>query len=85
VLQRGGQVKDVGVADGEARPQGSDQLAFGSPPQVGDEHAQERIGEQADAVERDQDGGVADPPDARATGAGCVVHGPIVGARTILR
>jgi len=36
VLQRGGQVKDVGVADGEARPQGSDQLAFGSPPQVGD-------------------------------------------------
>src|SRR3954463_5313928 len=36
VLQRGGQVKDVGIADGEARPQGSDQLAFGSPPQVGD-------------------------------------------------
>ena len=36
MLQRGGQVKDVGVADGEARPQGSDQLAFGSPPQVGD-------------------------------------------------
>ena len=36
VLQRDGQVKDVGVADGEARPQGSDQLAFGSPPQVGD-------------------------------------------------
>jgi predicted phage baseplate assembly protein len=36
VLQRHGQVKDVGVADGEARPQGSDQLAFGSPPQVGD-------------------------------------------------
>src|SRR5215813_13997008 len=36
VLQRGGQVKDVGLAEGEARPQGSDQLAFGSPPQVGD-------------------------------------------------
>jgi predicted phage baseplate assembly protein len=36
VLQRHGQVKDVGVADGEARPTGSDQLAFGSPPQVGD-------------------------------------------------
>ena len=36
VLQRHGQVKDVGVADGEARPQGSDQLAFGTPPQVGD-------------------------------------------------
>ena len=36
VLQRHGQVKDVGLADGEARPQGSDQLAFGSPPQVGD-------------------------------------------------
>jgi predicted phage baseplate assembly protein len=36
VLQRGGQVKDVGVADGRARPQGTDQLPFGSPPQVGD-------------------------------------------------
>ena len=36
VLQRHGQVKNVGVADGEARPQGSDQLAFGTPPQVGD-------------------------------------------------
>ena len=36
VLQRGGQVKDVGVADGEARPQGADQLAFGNPPAVGD-------------------------------------------------
>src|SRR4051794_39541928 len=36
VLQRGGQVKDVGVADGKARPQGTDQLPFGSPPAVGD-------------------------------------------------
>jgi predicted phage baseplate assembly protein len=36
VLQRHGQIKDVGLAEGEARPQGSDQLAFGSPPQVGD-------------------------------------------------
>jgi predicted phage baseplate assembly protein len=36
VLQRGGQVKDVGIADGEARPQGPDQLPFGSPPAVGD-------------------------------------------------
>ena len=37
VLQRVGQSpKNVGVADGEARPQGSDQLAFGTPPQVGD-------------------------------------------------
>jgi predicted phage baseplate assembly protein len=36
VLQRGGQIKDVGVADGEARPQGPDQLPFGSPPAVGD-------------------------------------------------
>ena len=37
VLQRTGQApKNVGVADGEARPQGSDQLAFGTPPQVGD-------------------------------------------------
>ena len=37
VLQRSGQApKNVGVADGEARPQGSDQLAFGTPPQVGD-------------------------------------------------
>ena len=31
VLQRGGQVKDVGVADGEARPQGADQLAVRQP------------------------------------------------------
>ena len=36
VLQRGGQVKDVGVAKGAARPQGADQLPFGSPPAVGD-------------------------------------------------
>jgi predicted phage baseplate assembly protein len=36
VLQRGGQVKDIGTADGEARPQGADQLPFGSPPAVGD-------------------------------------------------
>ena len=36
VLQRGGQVKDVGVADGEARPQGADQMPFGNPPAVGD-------------------------------------------------
>ena len=56
-----------------------------APSQVGCKHAQHRIGEQAHPVERDQDGGVADPPDARASGAGCVVHGPIVGARTILR
>ena len=35
------------------------------PSQVGDEHAQQRVGEQADAVERDQDRGVADPPDLR--------------------
>ena len=36
MLQRGGQVKDVGVADGEARPQGADQMPFGNPPAVGD-------------------------------------------------
>src|SRR4051812_7402272 len=36
VLHRGGQIKDVGLADGEARPQGPDQLPFGSPPAVGD-------------------------------------------------
>jgi predicted phage baseplate assembly protein len=36
VLQRHGQIKDIALAGGEARPQGSDQLAFGSPPQVGD-------------------------------------------------
>jgi predicted phage baseplate assembly protein len=36
LLQRGGQVKDVGLADGEARPQGADQLPFGSPPAIGD-------------------------------------------------
>jgi predicted phage baseplate assembly protein len=36
VLQRGGQIKDVGLADGRARPQGPDQLPFGAPPAVGD-------------------------------------------------
>jgi predicted phage baseplate assembly protein len=36
VVQRGDQFKDVGLADGEARPQGPDQLPFGSPPAVGD-------------------------------------------------
>jgi predicted phage baseplate assembly protein len=36
VLHRGGQIQDVAVADGEARPQGADQLPFGSPPAVGD-------------------------------------------------
>jgi len=36
VLQRGGQIKDVGIAKGAARPQGADQLPFGSPPSVGD-------------------------------------------------
>ena len=36
VLQRGGQVKDVGVAKGVARPQGADQLPYGGPPAVGD-------------------------------------------------
>lgn len=36
VLRRGGQVRDVAVAAGEARPSGADQLAFGNPPQPGD-------------------------------------------------
>jgi predicted phage baseplate assembly protein len=36
VVQRGNQIKDVGLAEGEARPQGADQLPFGSPPAVGD-------------------------------------------------
>jgi predicted phage baseplate assembly protein len=36
VLQRGGQYKDVGIANGQARPTGSDQLPFGTPPAVGD-------------------------------------------------
>jgi len=36
VLQRGGQIKDIGVADGQARPQGADQMPFGNPPAVGD-------------------------------------------------
>src|SRR5918995_1719906 len=36
VVQRANQIKDVGLADGEARPQGADQLPFGSPPAVGD-------------------------------------------------
>ena len=36
VLQRGGQIKDVGLAKGVAKPQGPDQLPFGKPPAVGD-------------------------------------------------
>lgn len=36
VVQRGGQVKDVGVAGGEARPAGPDRLPFGTPPALGD-------------------------------------------------
>jgi predicted phage baseplate assembly protein len=35
-LQRGGQVKSIGVADGVAKPSGADQLAFANPPAVGD-------------------------------------------------
>jgi predicted phage baseplate assembly protein len=35
-LKRAGTVKDVSVAGGEARPKGDDQLAFASPPRVGD-------------------------------------------------
>ncbi len=36
VVQRANQAKDVGVASGQARPQGADQLPFGAPPAVGD-------------------------------------------------
>ena len=36
VIVRSGQSKSLAVADGTARPQGPDQLPFGSPPQVGD-------------------------------------------------
>jgi predicted phage baseplate assembly protein len=36
VLSRDGQVKNVAVADGVAKPHGSEQLAFGSPPRPGD-------------------------------------------------
>jgi predicted phage baseplate assembly protein len=38
VVQRGApaKYKDIGLVDGTAKPQGADQLAFGSPPQVGD-------------------------------------------------
>jgi predicted phage baseplate assembly protein len=35
-VQRGGQIKDVGVADGRARPAPSDQTPFGTPPAPGD-------------------------------------------------
>jgi predicted phage baseplate assembly protein len=35
-VERGKQIKDVGVAKGVAKPKGPDQLAFGTPPQVGD-------------------------------------------------
>lgn len=36
LLRRAGEWKDVGVADGQARPTGPDQLAFGNPPQPED-------------------------------------------------
>ena len=36
VLSRDGQVKNVAVADGVAKPYGNEQAAFGSPPQPGD-------------------------------------------------
>jgi predicted phage baseplate assembly protein len=36
VVERGGQQRDVGVAAGQARPDGSDRLPFGTPPAVGD-------------------------------------------------
>jgi predicted phage baseplate assembly protein len=36
LVERKGRATDVGVADGEARPQGPDQLPFDSPPAVGD-------------------------------------------------
>jgi predicted phage baseplate assembly protein len=35
-VKRGGAVKDVGVANGVAKPKGADQHAFGSPPKAGD-------------------------------------------------
>ncbi len=35
-VERKGTVKDVGVANGVAQPKGPDQLAFGTPPVVGD-------------------------------------------------
>jgi len=35
-VQRGGEIKDVGVADGHARPAPADQTPFGTPPQPGD-------------------------------------------------
>ncbi len=35
-VKRGGSVKDVGVANGVAKPKGADQNAFGSPPKAGD-------------------------------------------------
>jgi predicted phage baseplate assembly protein len=35
-VKRGGAVKDVGVANGIARPKGPDQAAFGTPPKAGD-------------------------------------------------
>jgi predicted phage baseplate assembly protein len=36
VLNHGGVIKGVGVADGLAQPHGEEQLAFGTPPEVGD-------------------------------------------------
>src|SRR5262249_39932039 len=36
VIERGGAAKEIGIADGVARPAGPDQLPFGRPPQPGD-------------------------------------------------
>ena len=36
LVQRGGEIEDVGVGGGEARPSGKDRLPFGTPPAPGD-------------------------------------------------
>ncbi len=36
LVERGGEVKDIGVASGKAQPRGRDQLPFGMPPAPGD-------------------------------------------------
>ena len=71
VLQRGGQVKDVGVADGEARPQGADQLAV--------RHARRRSATRSTSASRSRSDRLlmqVDVDASQARGAGVEPRGP---------
>ena len=58
----------VGDQDGVERQQVGDLRQRDAAPHVGDPHAQQRVGQQARAVELDQQRGVADEADPVAGG-----------------